>query len=402
MERLELLSHLQSIINVNGHILGVAVGNGMITGYTISGGADLLLSMNAGRFRQMGHSAFSAFFGYSDTNQMVVDFSAKEILPVANGFPVISGIFMQDPVIHLYDFLKETKEYGFSGICNYPTTACFNGRFRDALEASGLGYEKEIEGIRLAHFLDLFTLAYVCDEKQAVDMVKAGADAICVHLGVAGGGTLGANKVVALEVAMEVAENIFRKADEINPQVIKTMCSGPIQTPIDAHMFFSNTRCQGVMLGSAIERIPVERAVINTTKAFKSQGDFDDKNIISKVLNGEQENLDYAQFMQEYVQKNYSKTIRLKDLSVITHMSVSRLCVVFKEKTGVSFTQYLIRYRMKKACEYLSTTAMQIKEISSLAGYDDYSQFVKIFKKTMGMTPLEYRRLHINKIPQEE
>ena len=392
MKRAEFISLLNSVVNINGHVLGVAVGNGMVADYTMKGGADFILALNAGRFRQMGQSAFAAFFGYSDANPMVIDFATKEILPMAGDFPVIHGIFMQDPSIHILDVLKESKDYGFSGVINYPTIGCFDGKFRDALENAGLGFEKEVEGIRLAHFLDMFTLAYAFDKEQAVQMAHAGADAICIHLGITGGGLVGANRYMSLEYAMNLANDIFTAIDDINPQIIKIVCSGPIQTPIDSQAFFQHTKCQGILVGSGIERLPVERAVINTTKAFKSPGDFDDKNIISKVLNGSKDHPDYAQFMLEYIQKNYQKTIRLKDISTITHMSISRLSVLFKEKTGESFTQYLIDYRMAKACELLTSTKKQMKEISNLVGYDDYSQFVKMFRKVIGVTPQEYRK----------
>ena len=96
--------------------------------------------------------------------------------------------------------------------------------------------------------------------------------------------------------------------------------------------------------------------------------------------------------MLEYIQKNYQKTIRLKDISAITHMSISRLSVLFKEKTGISFTRYLIYYRIEKACQLLLSSDMQMKEISTMVGYDDYSQFVKMFRKVVGITPQEYRK----------
>ena len=178
MKRNDFISLLNSVININGHILGVAAGNGMVSNYTMKGGADFILAMNAGRFRQMGQSAFAAFFGYSDANKMVIDFATKEILPmtVETDFPVIHGIFMQDPAIHILDMLKQSTQYGFSGVINYPTIGCFDGKFRTALENAGLGYEKEVEGIRLAHFLDIFTLAYAFDKEQAIQMAHAGAD----------------------------------------------------------------------------------------------------------------------------------------------------------------------------------------------------------------------------------
>lgn len=383
MTRKKLLEKLRSVIHINGHIFGISVGNGMTTEYALEGNVDLLLTMNAGRFRQMGQSAFNAFMGYSNTNQLVLDFATKEVFPLAKDAPIICGIFMQDPCIHLYDYIKKIKEYGFSGIINYPTVSCIDGDFRNALENNNLGFEKEVEGIRIAHFLDLFTIAYASNLDQAIQMVSAGADAICLHLGITGGGLCGANKVISLENAIQITNTIFNKIDEINPDVIKLVCSGPIQTPIDAHTLYQNTKCQGFLAGSAIERLPVERTMLNTIKAFKSPGDFNEENIISKVLNGAGRDVDYAQFMIEYIEKNYSKPIRMKELSYITHVSAPRLSVLFKEKTNMSFTQYLIDYRMNIACNYLRNSNKQMKEVSILVGYEDYSQFAKCLRKNI-------------------
>lgn len=391
MQREELIKHLKSVIQMNGHILTVATGSGMTTQYLIEGGADLIVAINAGRFRQMGQSAFSAFFAYSNANEMVMNFSIEEVLPIANDFPVICGVFMQDPNIYLYEYFDSLKQLGFSGVINYPTVAILDGNFRQSLENAGLGYAKEVEGIRMAHFLGLFTYAYVCNVEQAEKMAHAGADVICIHFGISSGGLLGANKTMSMEMALKTAKDIFEAVDKINPAIIKLVGGGPLRTPLDAHDFYENTACEGIIAGSIVERIPVERAMINTIRSFKSRGDFNQNNLISQVLNGTSQKTDYGEFMIEYLEKNYYKNIHMSDIAAITHMSVSRLNVIFKEKTGNSFTQYLINFRMEKAKQLLKDTTFPIKEISLRVGYEDYSQFVKMFRKKIGTTPQDYR-----------
>ncbi|MBR0091652.1 MAG: phosphoenolpyruvate hydrolase family protein, partial [Lachnospiraceae bacterium] len=240
MKRQELLERLRTVIRINGHILTVATGNGMSSRYAITGGADLLLAMNAGRFRQMGQSAFSPFFGYVNCNEMVMTYGSREILPVVGDFPVIFGMCMQDPGIGLYDYLRKTDEVGFSGVINYPPYCLMDGRFRDALEQNGFGFEREIEGIRLAHFLDIFTVAYVTDMKEALQMSEAGADVICIHFGILGGGLLGASSMMSLESALKHADEIFTALERVNPDAIRLICGGPVQTPIDAQLFYRN------------------------------------------------------------------------------------------------------------------------------------------------------------------
>lgn len=391
MEKKALLDKLHEAIQMDGHILAVSPGSAMLAQFSIDGGVDLLSCINAGKFRMMGQTAYAAFLGYSNANKLTMDYAINELLPAVGDFPVFQGVFMQDPNINLLEYLKEIKKIGFSGVINYPTAALLDGKFLKALEQTDLGYDREIEGIRLAHFCDLATLAYVSDISQAIAMAKAGADIISVHFGITGGGKLGANRFLPMELAIKRTNDIFKAIDEVNPDIIKLVCGGPVQTPEDANGFYQNTICQGALLGSAIERIPVEKAVIETVRTFKKQDFSSSDTLVKQVLNGNMEKKDYAEFMIQYIENNYGKRVRLKDLSEITYMSVSRLSVLFKEKTGQSFTQYLIHFRMKKAKEMLRFTDLPIKEISLKVGYEDYSQFVKMFRKIVKVAPNIYR-----------
>lgn len=395
MGRENVLAYLHCVIQKNGHILLAASGNGMSAKYAIAGGADLILTISAGRFRQMGNSAFSAFFGCVDTNQMVMDYATREVLPLAGSTPVVCGVFMQDPCIHLYEYYQDVIRHDFTGIINYPSIGLFNRKFRNALEGSGLGYEKEVEGIRLAHFMGLLTVAYVFDAKQAVEMAKAGADIICVHFGITGGGILGANQVISLEHSMEYAENIFRQVDRVRPDIIKVVSGGPVQSPTDGQIFYSKTSCQGFLGGSPLERLPVEKAMLKTVRAFKEKQDNEvqDSTVGSpSPSSGENPGTDYVSFVTDYIHNNYHQCIRLKNLARAAHLSTTRLSMLFKERTGSSFTDYLIRHRIKQACTLLKDTDLQLKEVAIQVGYEDYSQFTKMFKKVMGCAPRDYRR----------
>ena len=72
-------------------------------------------------------------------------------------------------------FLKQLKEMGFSGVQNFPTVGLIDGNFRANLEATGMGYDKEVEMIGLAHELDLFTSPYVFDPDEAKAMAAGRA-----------------------------------------------------------------------------------------------------------------------------------------------------------------------------------------------------------------------------------
>ena len=69
--------------------------------------------------------------------------------------PVLAGVNATDPFRMMPHFLRQVKEVGFSGVQNFPTVGLFDGIMRENMEATGLGYDKEVEMIRLAHQMDL-------------------------------------------------------------------------------------------------------------------------------------------------------------------------------------------------------------------------------------------------------
>ena len=258
------------------------------------------------------------------------------------------------------------------------------------MEEEGNTYEKEVEAIKLAHFLDLFTIAFVVNAEQARAMTLAGADVICAHLGLTKGGFLGAKKYISINDARKISDEIFNASDEIRSDVIKMIYAGPANTPIDMQYLYQNTKCQGYIGGSTFDRIPTERAILNTTKAFKSYGSFDEKDPMSKLLNGNWNPGDYVEFVKKYIEEHYMKEIQLRDLAVVAHVSGSYLSVKFKKEVGCSFTEYLVRFRMNKAKELFEQKKMSCKEVAAMVGYEDYAQFSRMFKKYTGIPPVEY------------
>lgn len=390
MEREQIMKRLKATIHINGHITGVAAGGGMTSKYAAMGGTDLILALSAGKFRQMGRSSLASFLPYSNSNQVVMDFATREIIPLVKDVPVVFGLQANDPTIHLYEYLQEIKEVGFAGINNFPSVGMIDGTFRQHLEENGMGYEKEVEAIKLAHFLGLFTVAYVFNPEQARKMAEAGADVVCAHFGLTSGGVLGARQALSLEYAKNVADSIFKACDEVREDVIKMAYGGPIRTPIDAAYIYENTDCHGYIGGSAFERIPIERAILNTSKAFKTQGSFDPDDIMVKMLYGKGKHYDYVEFVTTYIEEHFREEIQLNELAMVAHVSPSYLSTKFKKEKGISFSEYLVRFRINKAAEYMEHHNVPMAEIAAMAGYVDYAQFSKMFKKYKGVAPTVY------------
>ena len=391
MDRNTILRRLHAQVKVNGHIVGAAVGSGMTAKYAAMGGADFLLALSAGKYRVMGRSSYASYFCHGNSNHIVMELGTKELLPIIRDVPVLFGLFATDPGIHIYHYLKCIKENGFSGIVNFPTLSLIDGKFREALEEDGNTYAREVEAVRLARYLELFTVAFVTTKEEAESMLEAGADVVCVHLGLTKGGFLGAKHAISIQEAKRMTEHIFSVCEERN--ALRMIYAGPASTPVDMQYIYQNTSCQGYIGGSTFERIPAERAIYNTTKAFKSYGSFDENDPMVKIINGNWNAGDYTEFVKKYIEEHYMKEIQLGDLALVAHVSPSYLSVRFKKEMGISFTEYLVTYRVNKARELLANSSAPYKEIAQAVGYTDYVQFSKMFKKRTGLTPGEYHKI---------
>ena len=95
-----------------------------------------------------------------------------------------------------------------------------------------------------------------------------------------------------------------------------------------------------------------------------------------------------------YVSTPSNFDLSLKELSKATPYSYSRLAVLFKEYTGITFVNYVTEKKLTYAKQLLRTTSMTTLQICEKVGYTSLSAFNHLFKKTFSMTPSEYRKKH--------
>src|SRR5512143_359935 len=166
VSRAEIIQRLQAQVAAGKPIVGCGAGTGISAKMAEAGGCDLIIIYNSGRYRMAGRGSLAGLLSYGDANGIVVEMAA-EVLPIVKNVPVLAGINGTDPFRLMPVFLKQLKEMGFSGVQNFPTVGLIDGNFRANLEATGMGYDKEIEVMSLAHRLDMLTTPYVFDTDQA-------------------------------------------------------------------------------------------------------------------------------------------------------------------------------------------------------------------------------------------
>ncbi|MAS37247.1 MAG: hypothetical protein CL610_24820 [Anaerolineaceae bacterium] len=272
IKRDEILRRLHAQVEAGKPIVGCGAGTGISAKFAEAGGADLIIIYNSGRYRMAGRGSLAGLMPYGDANQIVVDMAA-EVLPVVKDTPVLAGVCGTDPFRLMPVFMKQLKEIGFSGVQNFPTVGLIDGEFRANLEGTGMGFDKEIDMIRLAHEQDLFTSPYVFDEDQAKAMAQAGADQLVAHVGLTTAGSIGAAVAMTLDEAVGTVMKIAAAARTVRPDILVICHGGPFDEPENVgNALAMMPGINGFFGASSIERLPTERAIRGQVEMFKGLG----------------------------------------------------------------------------------------------------------------------------------
>ena len=108
----------------------------------------------------------------------------------------------------------------------------------------------------------------------------------------------------------------------------------------------------------------------------------------------------YIYFSAEKEQAALHKTFAGLLITVLAeefHLNPQYISQLFKNEIGVNFLSHLTNIRMERAKKLLLTTSLPITEVSEQSGYGDYRVFTKVFKKSEGITPSQYRRDFLEK-----
>jgi predicted TIM-barrel enzyme len=179
--------------------------------------------------------------------------------------------------------LKRFLDKGFNGAINFPTVGLYENLIEGGMAlrkftenmAPGYGvahwgWPREVEMIRLLRERDVFTMAYVFTPEDAADTARAGVDVICVHVGPTMGGLTGFSEMDDLDTLLKKSQDTMGAARRENPEVICLIHGGPFYDPESTAVIYEKTDAQGFVAASAIERTPIEKAVMETCQGFKN------------------------------------------------------------------------------------------------------------------------------------
>ena len=274
MKRDEILSRLKRTLAAGDAIIGAGCSAGIVAKCAELGGADLIVCYSTGKSRIMGLR--TEVIGHS--NPRTLDMY-EEISNVVQDCPIIAGIEANDQTT--YDLNKVIDRFvarGFDGFINFPTVgnhehvSDFFLREHENIAASlgqPWGFAREVELIRLLRQRDIFTMCYVFSPEQAARMAAVGVDVVCAHVGGTAGGLIGF-PADPLAESLKNAQSIMEGAWAVDSDVICLAHGGPFAAPEDTRALYRETDAQGFVGASSIERIPIEKAVMDAVKAFKN------------------------------------------------------------------------------------------------------------------------------------
>lgn len=149
---------------------------------------------------------------------------------------------------------------------------------------------------------------------------------------------------------------------------------------IQAHELFQDVESEHISKQSTRSIEDMKIWIGHTTK--KALLFFDDMEKSGSVINT----------IQEYIHEHLSEELSRNELAALVYITPDYLSHYFKDKTGISLTDYILAERMREAKRLLHTTRLPIGDIALKVGYPSISYFSKLFKRTTGKTPLEYRK----------
>lgn len=266
--RVAILARFRDKIAQGLPIIGGGAGTGISAKFEEAGGIDLIVIYNSGRFRMAGHGSLAGLMPFGDANAIVLEM-ANEVLPVVRRTPVLAGVCGTDPMRRMERFLQQIRDVGFAGVQNFPTVGLIDGMFRANLEETHMGYDREVEMVRLARQMDLLTTPYVFTPEDATRMTQAGADILVAHMGLTTSGSIGAHTARTLDECIPLIDAICTAARGVREDVLLLCHGGPIAEPDDAAYILKHcTAIDGFYGASSMERLPTERAIREQTQLF--------------------------------------------------------------------------------------------------------------------------------------
>lgn len=250
-------------------MLAVVAGSGQVARSAAEAGADCLMALNAGVYRNQGQGSLPAFLPFGSANAQTLALLREHILPVAGAVPVVAGAQPGDPAHPIPGLLAAYRDLGVRGVANWPATGFLDGSLRAARERLGRGVAGEIAMLRMAQAAGLEAYGFVFTPGEARDFAAAGIGTLILHLGL----TRQPEDVTAMRDMLQLNQSALRAMLEAAREGgRKPLClafGGAITEAGDLEELLRYVPLDGFAGGSVFERLPVGGILDATVRRFK-------------------------------------------------------------------------------------------------------------------------------------
>jgi predicted TIM-barrel enzyme len=270
--RSESIAKLKKSFDQKKPIILASAGDGFTAKLLDKGGIDLIGLYNTGIYRHYGIASLAGLLPIGRNNQMVLDY-APTVIPRVENSLLVAGFCAQDPATQWEMLFEQVKKMGISGIQNFPTVGLCDAdsHYRQNLEESGLGFDREVEMLRLARDMDFLTVGYCFTPEEVEKIAGAGVDIVAVHVGATSGGLTGVKSVVTIEESIRITSEFIAIAKKVRPKgdFMVITHGGPMADVESTSKVLKATEAVGYTCGSSIERTAVEPVVVKISQEFK-------------------------------------------------------------------------------------------------------------------------------------
>jgi two-component system, response regulator YesN len=188
----------------------------------------------------------------------------------------------------------------------------------------------------------------------------------------------------ALKMVDSYFQDITSKSSFVSPQAVKKYTYDLI-----SYIHYSLQSDDLSYYTSAVEKVVYSKDIHQMMTILKEYC----RELILSILNQVNMRSPIVQNVLDFIHVHYDQGVSLKTLGQQFHVNAIYLGQLFQKEVGVVFSEYLNRYRLEKAKELLKTTHYRAGEIGKKVGYSDTTYFYKQFRKTVGTTPSEWRKI---------
>ncbi|WP_114752474.1 phosphoenolpyruvate hydrolase family protein [Pleomorphovibrio marinus] len=250
-------------------IVSVVSGSGQVTKSAVLSGADMIIALNAGLYRNMGFGSLAAFMPYGNANDQTEKLLLQHILPHRKDTPVIAGVFASDPTTSIRKRLVRLKELGIEGITNWPAVGFIDGEIRKAMEEDGLGVQAEVALLEIAKELGFMTFGFALSAEDAFIFAESGVDALILNVGLTFEIEDTIEKRNQLQLSITKAKKMLAEVQRSDQHPICLIYGGSLTEPADFEEFLLQLPIHGYAGGSVFDRFPVLESVVLKVKSFK-------------------------------------------------------------------------------------------------------------------------------------